>query len=205
MQERVAQILPTRKGHFVFESGHHGEVWLDLELLFLHPERVQPLAAALAHRLRSHEAEAVCGPLVEGAFVGLMVASSLGVPFSYSEPVRALHATGLFPVTYPIPRALEPTLRGKRVAVVNDVVNAGSAVRGTLASLAQCGARPVAIATLAVYGSAAHVLASTHDIALETLASFPSRIWEPSACPLCSEGVPLDVERPPLETGTLDA
>lgn len=198
MQEHVAQLLPKREGHFVFESGHHGEVWLDLALLFLHPERVRPLAEALAKLLRSHEPEAVCGPLVEGAFVGLMVASSLDVPFSYSEPVRDHHATGLFPVSYPIPESFEVTLRGKRVAIVNDVINAGSAVRGTLASLRQCGAQPVAIGTLAVYGAAAQNLAVTHDVALETLASFPSRIWEPRACPLCSNGVPLNAWQPSL-------
>jgi len=83
-------------------------------------------------------------------------------------------------------------LRGKRVAIVNDVINAGSAVRGTLASLKECGAQPIAIGTLAVYGDAARDLAATHDVALEALASFPSRIWEPSACPLCAKGVPLN-------------
>jgi orotate phosphoribosyltransferase len=133
----------------------------------------------------------VCGPLVEGAFVGLMVASSLGRPFSYSEPVRDRDATGLFPVSYPIPKSLEPELRGKRVVIVNDVINAGSAVRGTLASLKKCGARPVAIGTLAIFGDAAHALAATHDVALETLASFPNLLWEPSACPLCRQGIPV--------------
>jgi len=191
MQEQVAELLPKREGHFVFESGHHGEVWLDLERLLLHPERVQPLAEALADRLRRHRAEAVCGPLVEGAFVALMVASSLGLPFSYAAPVRNQGAAGLFPVSYPIPKPLAPELRSKRVVIVNDVVNAGSAVRGTLAALEQCGARPVAIGTLAAYGDAASELAAAHGLALETLASFPSRIWEPGACPLCAKGVPL--------------
>ncbi len=192
MKEQVAQLLPQREGHFVFESGHHGQVWLDLERLLLHPERVQPLAEALADRLRGHRVEAVCGPLVEGAFVGLMVASSLRLPFTYSEPVRDDRAVGLFLVSYPIPRSLERELQGKRVAIVNDVINAGSAVRGTLASLKQCGAQPVAIGTLAVYGQAAGELAATHHLALETLALFPSRIWEPSACPLCAKGVPMN-------------
>jgi len=162
MQELVEQLVPKREGHFVFESGHHGQIWLDLERLFLHPERVQPLAEALAHRLRGHQVAAVCGPLVEGAFVSLFVASSLRLPFTYSEPVRDQRATGLFPVSYPIPKTLEPELRGKRVAIVNDVINAGSAVRGTLAALKQCGAQPVAIGTLAVYGHAARELAATH-------------------------------------------
>ena len=192
MQEQVAQLLPTREGHFVFESGHHGQVWLDLQLLLLHPERVQPLAEALADRLRGYHAAAVCGPLVEGAFVGLMVASSLRVPFTYSEPVRDHRATGLFPVLYPIPKSLQPELNGRRVAIVNDVINAGSAVRGTLAALTECGAQPVAIATLAVYGDAANELAARHAVALETLATFPNRIWEPSACPLCAKGIPVD-------------
>jgi orotate phosphoribosyltransferase len=105
MQEQVAQLLPKREGHFVFESGHHGQVWLDLELLLLHPERVRPLAEALAGRLRRYHAAAVCGPLVEGAFVGLMVASSLRLPFSYSAPVREHRAAGLFPVSYANPKA----------------------------------------------------------------------------------------------------
>ena len=132
------------------------------------------------------------GPSSKGAFVGLMVASSLRLPFSYSEPVRDHRAAGLFPVSYPIPKPLEPELKGKRVAIVNDVINAGSAVRGTLTALRQCGAQPVAIGTLAVYGLAASELAATHGVALEALASFPSRIWEPSACPLCAKGVPLN-------------
>ena len=190
-QEQIAQLLPTREGHFIFESGHHGQFWLDLERLFLHPERVRPLAEELAGRLRDHQIEAICGPLIEGAFVGLMVASALRLPFSYSEPVRDDRATGLFPISYPIPEALRSELRGKRVAVVNDIINAGSAVRGTLASLKQCGAQPVVIGTLAVYGDAACELATTHDVALETLASFASRLWEPSVCPLCAKGVPL--------------
>jgi orotate phosphoribosyltransferase len=194
-QEQVAELLPTREGHFVFESGHHGEVWLDLELLFLHPERVRPLATILADRLRALRPTAVCGPLVEGAFVGLLVASSLGVSFSYSEPTSDGRRVGLFPVAYPIPRALRAPLRGQRVAVVNDVINAGSAVRGTLAALDDCGAQPIAIGALAAYGESATEVAGARALPLETLASFRSRIWEPHLCPLCSKGVPLTVDQ----------
>ncbi len=196
MQEQVAELLPERDGHFVLESGHHGRGWLDLELLFLHPERVQPLAEALADRLRRFQPAAICGPLVEGAFVALGVASSLRLPFAYSEPTRDGREAGLFPVSYPIPKPLQAQLRGRRVAVVNDVINAGSAVRGTLAALEECGAKPVAIGTLAVYGEAASKLAASHAVPLETLASFPGQVWEPGSCPLCSRGVPLTNERP---------
>jgi orotate phosphoribosyltransferase len=191
MQDQVARLLPKREGHFVFESGHHGALWLDLERLALQPEKLRPLVEALAARLRPHRAEAICAPLVEGAFVGLMISETLGLPFTYSLPTRDASATGLFPVSYAIPKPLERELAGKRVAVVNDVTNAGSAVRGTLLDLRRCSAQPVVIGSLAVYGDSASALAASHGAALETLVSFPSLIFEPTDCPLCAKGVPF--------------
>jgi orotate phosphoribosyltransferase len=199
IQQEIARLLPIRKGHFRLESGHHGELWMDLELLCLNPQPIQRLAGALAKRLAAHKAEIICGPLVEGAFVALMVASELGLPFCYSERFAADRARAgaqrpqdtLYPVAYRIPHALLSKLRGKRVAVVNDVINAGSAVRGTVADLAACGAQPVAIAALLVLGSWAFDYTKVENLPLETLASLPNTIWTPPECPLCKENVPF--------------
>src|SRR4029077_13978176 len=120
MDDEVFRLLPARHGHFRYESGHHGELWLDLALLCLHPEPIRRLAVQVAARLMPHDVEAVCGPLVEGAFVALTVASELGIPFSYAERFEIRRGEGAVPVEYRIPRALRPLLRGKRVAVVTD-------------------------------------------------------------------------------------
>jgi orotate phosphoribosyltransferase len=186
MQDHIARLLQQRQGHFVFESGHHGATWLDLELLFWRPERVQPFAAALAERIGVHGPEAVCGPLQEGAFLALLVALHLRLPFSYTSPER-----GPASVEYPIPALPGSKLNGKRVAIVDDVINAGSAVGATIRSLTQAGARPVAIGALAVYGDSANRLAAANHAALEALAVYPNRIWEPANCPLCAQGMPL--------------
>jgi orotate phosphoribosyltransferase len=187
----VIALMPARRGHFLLESGHHGDLWLDLELLCVSPEPVRRLAARVAARLAPYEIDAVCGPLVEGAFVALMVAEALGVPFSYAERFPDPKSGALLPIDYRIPRALRAQVRDKRVAVVNDVINAGSAVRGALIDLEACGARPVAIGTLLVLGSSAARLAADRGVALETLASLPNNIWAPAECPLCVRGVPL--------------
>lgn len=191
LQSEVARLLPVRKGHFLLESGHHGDFWLDLELLCLRPERIQPLAAQIARRLAPHDIEIVCGPLVEGAFVALMVASELRVPFTYAERFADPGNRDLYPVQYQLPQALRAEVRGKRVAIVNDVFNAGSAVRGTLADLKSCGAETVAIGTIAVLGNLAAKFASEQGLALETIASLGNQIWEPSECPLCARGISL--------------
>ena len=190
-RRELERLLPGRRGHFRLESGHHGGLWLDLELLCFRPAEVQPLAERLAGVLSRHSVEVICGPLVEGAFVALMVAGALGLPFAYTEARVSSRAEPLFPVDYLVPPALRSRLRGRRVAVVNDVINAGSAVRGTLRSLRDCGAEPVAVATLAVLGSSAARLAAEAGVALETLATLPNQIWAPAECPLCAQRVPL--------------
>ena len=189
-EKEVAALLPWRKGHFKFESGHHGDTWLNLELLCVQPEPVEQLAAVLADCVSELQPEIVCGPLVEGAFIALMVARRLKVPFTYTE--RLVSASDeMFPVSYRLPGRQRELVAGKRVVIVNDVIGAGSAVLGTLKDLYECGADPVAIGALATRGSSAAVLARENGIVLETLASFPGEMWKPSECPLCAAGVPL--------------
>jgi orotate phosphoribosyltransferase len=191
LTDDVLDLLPFRSGHFRFESGHHGDSWLDLERLCLRPKTLARLAVQLAERLERQRIEVVCAPLVEGAFVGVMVAAELDVPFTYSERLAPDPAGGLFPHRYRVPEVLRPSLAGKRVAIVNDVINAGSAVRGTLLDLEDRGANPVVIGTLAVLGDPASRLAADHRVALETLTAVPYSIWPPADCPLCARNVPL--------------
>ena len=192
VQKEVSRLLPARKGHFRLESGHHGELWLDLELLCLRPDPIQRLAVRLATRLARHRIDLVCGPLIEGAFVALMVAYELGVPFTYAERFADLQTDALYSVQYRLQHALRDVVRGKRVAIVNDVINAGSAIRGTFADLKACGAEPVAVAALAVLGESAAKFAAEQKIAVKTLATLPNQIWTPSECPLCVRGIPLE-------------
>ncbi len=204
MQEELLSLLAPRQGHFRLESGHHGDLWLEVPRLYLRPGRLRPFAAAIARRLAAHGIEAVCGPMVEGAFLAQMVAEELDVAFSYAEQIIRTPPDGLYPVGYRIPDALRTSLRGKAVAVVDDVINAGSAVRGAIADVRACGAIPTAIGALMVLGSPAPQFAATEGVALECLASLPNHLWEPSACPLCASGVPMEGGHAALEKAATD-
>ena len=192
MHNPVLDLVSARRGHFLLESGHHGDLWLDLETLCLRPRAVQAFAAELAQPLSKSGVEAVCGPLVEGAFVGLMVALQLDVQFTYSERHASSAEDGLFPVAYRIPAPLRAGLRGKRVAIVNDVINAGSAVVGTFADLQSCGAVVAGISALLVLGDAASAFAISKGIPLRSIAALPNNLWSPKECPLCASGARLE-------------
>ena len=191
IQHPIARLMSSRSGHFLLESGHHANLWLDLEGLCFDPAAVRPYAVELAARLKPYDLEAVCGPLIEGAFIALMVAAELGLPFTYADRLAQQPGGDLFRYPYRIPNSLRPWLGGRRVAIVNDVVGAGSAVRGTLADLDRVGALTVVLSCLMSLGPSAARLAVDHHLAFETLVSLPFDLWTPSECPLCDKGVPL--------------
>ncbi len=192
MKENVLSFVRGRQGHFRLESGHHGDLWFQLETLCLHSREIRPFAARLAAQLGKHQVEVVCGPLVEGAFVALLVSLELGCDFVYAERFADTRRKGLFPVEYRLPKTLQPAVKSKRVAIVNDVINAGSAVRGTFYDLEAIGVDVVAIGALLALGDAIGEFAAEHNVGLELLERMPNNLWTPSECPLCAAGMPLE-------------
>jgi orotate phosphoribosyltransferase len=194
MVQGLLGLLSARKGHFRLESGYHAEFWFDLDPLFVVPSLVLPYVEELANKLEEHNLDAVCGSLVGGAFLAQSIASLLGIEFYYAErlPPRVLDDGALFPVGYSIPAGVGRRLAGKVVAVVDDAISAGSAVRGTLAALEANGAKPVAVAALLVLGGQAAEYCREHRLALESVAQLPYEVWLPGSCPLCAQGARLE-------------
>jgi orotate phosphoribosyltransferase len=184
-------IVSGRRGHFRLESGHHGGLWLDLDPLFAEPARIDPFVSALAAALAPYDAEVVCGPLLGGAFLAQLVARSLGATFAFTERVIA-GGEGLYRAGYRLPTALVPRVRDRRVAIVDDVMSAGSALRGTYAELESHGAHPVAAGALLVLGAEGERWLAERDVPVEAVARDAYQLWLPADCPLCAAGVPLE-------------
>ncbi|HUP28142.1 MAG TPA: orotate phosphoribosyltransferase [Chloroflexia bacterium] len=158
------------------------------------PGRIQPLVEALAEKLQRHNVEAVCGPLVGGAFLAQAIASLLNVEFYYADRFAPVSTDGdtLYPVEYRLSEAVRGRVHGRAVAVVDDAISAGSAVRGTLLSLEASGAVPVAIGALLVLGNQAEVYCRERGLALAFVAQIPFDVWLPADCPLCAAGAALE-------------
>jgi hypothetical protein len=109
-QDSIAQSLrdaaAISRGHFRYESGHHGDLWLDLDSLFVDARSMRDWTASLAQRAASCRPEIVCGPLTRGAFVAQHLAAELGAAFVYAERLPAADGT----VRYRIPPSLRTTL-----------------------------------------------------------------------------------------------
>jgi orotate phosphoribosyltransferase len=192
VQEALMELLAGRSGHFCMESGYHSERWFDLRRLFERPELLRPFVGELARRLQPYRAEAICGPMSGGARLAALVAAELRVASLFTERVEAPEAKGLFPVRYVVPSALRASVRGQRVAIVDDAISAGSAARGTHADLLACGAHPVAIGALIVFGDGVTGFSHQHGLPVESVARMPFGMWRPAECPLCRAGQALE-------------
>jgi len=186
IEQALRQAVSATRGHFRYESGHHGDLWLDLDSLFLDAARMRGWAAALAAQAARLGVEIVCGPQTGGAFLAQSIAAELGLGFVHAE--RGVEGGA---VQYRIPAPLAARLAGRRVLVVDDAINAGSAVGLTLAELRRHGAVPAGIACLLTLGEAAGRIAAAQGVTLLALAALERGMWRPEDCALCAAGVPL--------------
>ena len=173
------------------ESGLHCGLWFDLEAAFVDQAALDPFVTQLAQALRRHDVEAVCGPLTGGAFLAQLVARLLGSEFYFTSPA-APAGTATFGARYELPPATGDRLLGKRVALVDDVMSAGSSLRATLVAVEAHGAIPVVVGALHVLGSHGADFFKERGLRLETTGRTPFDSWRPPECPLCAAGVPID-------------
>lgn len=186
IEQALLQAVSATRGHFLYESGHHGDLWLDLDSLFLDAARMRGWAAALAGQAAGLGTEMVCGPLTGGAFLAQFIAAELGLGFIHAERHVADGA-----VQYRIPAPLAAALAGRRVLVADDAINAGSALCLTLTELLRHGAVRAGIVCLLTLGEAAGRIAAAHGVPLLALAALERGMWLPQDCPLCAAGTPL--------------
>jgi orotate phosphoribosyltransferase len=164
-------------GHFKLTSGKHSDVYYEKFMLIKQPSLCTKICAEMASRLKSLKPEVVAGPTTGGIIIAYDVARYLGVEAIYAEPGEngRVFKRGL-------------TLkRGQRVAIVDDVMTAGTSIREVISLVQSYQADIVGITEILDRSNAA----VTFDYPFFALASVPANNWQPDDCPLCAGGVPL--------------
>jgi orotate phosphoribosyltransferase-like protein len=123
-----------------------------------------------------------------GAFLALAMADLLGTAFlpAYSRPGQAGGPAG-----YHLPGSTRDMIGGWRVAIVDDAVNAATAVQACFRQLRDHGAAPVAVASLLALGPADDIVTGAMEVPFYTVATMRSQAWPAADCPFCACGTPL--------------
>ena len=185
------ELANGRTGHFGMESGFHSALWLDLDAMFASPNRVEPFIAALAELIRPSRIDAVCGPLLGGAFLAQRLAQLIGAEFWYTAPAAPAGDAGLFRARYRLPTAFANRFSRPRLALVDDVMSAGSSLRATYSEL-QPRTTVTVVGSLLQLGTVGANYFGERGIPVVAVLQQPFDMWEPAVCPHCAAGEPLE-------------
>jgi orotate phosphoribosyltransferase len=175
--------------HFVYISGDHGSGWVDKDVIFVNLKRVRRLAQLLADSVRDLNAEILCGPATGGLIVAQWTAFELDRPAVFAEhttPQSSRELRGEFAFH----RGYDRLVAGKRVLVVDDVVNTGLSVLQTAAAVASAGGDVIAIAALVHRGNVDAAALGVSDY--RYLLEYDIPDWPAAECPLCKAQVPVN-------------
>jgi orotate phosphoribosyltransferase len=185
--DRAARILAEcdavlRDIHVVYTSGRHGNAYVNKDAVYPHTERVRELCSLLAERARPWAPEVVCGPAMGGIILAQWTGHALALPAVYAEKAPG---GGMA-----LRRGYDRLVRGRRVLLVEDVLNTGGSLADAVAAVRAAGGEVVGAAALCNRGGVTAAALGVPGLAALVELSLDS--WTAEACPLCRHGVPID-------------
>jgi orotate phosphoribosyltransferase len=168
-----------RKGHFQLTSGRHSDTYIQCARILEHPRLTRQLAEECVRRLPEElraSIDLVASPAVGGILYGFAIADALDKPLIFSERVDGKMT---FRRSFEVPQ-------GARVLVAEDVVTTGGSVQEVCSLVEDNGGVVAAVVSLIDRGATPHFSAPFYP-----LLKLVTPSWEPEACELCAQGVPL--------------
>jgi len=164
-------------GHFRLTSGLHSPGYLQCALVLQHPAHAESLGRAIAGATRGLAPTVVLSPALGGIVIGHEVGRALGVRAIFAERQDGRLA---------LRRGFSVTA-GDRVLVVEDVLTTGGSTRETMEAATAAGALVVGAGSI-VDRSGGRI---SFEVPLHALLDMALPTYEPEACPLCAQGVPV--------------
>jgi len=185
--QMLLNLLHSRSGHFLTESGRHSDVWFNSQNLFKEPNQLSPIVSELGKKITRHTFDIVCGPMFGGAQIAKMISDEYDMDYVISERHVTHDVSSPKPiVSYFIPKNSHGQVKGKKIAIVDDIINAGAATKATYDVLISLGAIPVLLGALLVKGDLIYPFISSNNLSLEMISKCDNNMWLPEECPLCA-------------------
>ena len=180
MLQTLEETGAVLEGHFQLNSGRHSDRYIEKFNLLQWPEHTRAVCERMADASRALGARTVAGPTTGGIILAYEVARQLGLRgiFAERDPDGGRSLRRGF--------RLEP---GEPVLVVDDILTSGESVSDTVQAVRRAGGMPVGVAVMADR-SGGRVdfgipLSATTEVEMQT--------YDPEACPLCRDGIPLTI------------
>ncbi len=189
------------EGHFVLTSGLHSAQYVEKFRVLERPDLTSRLCAEFARRFQERGIHTVVGPVTGGIILAFETARQLGVRAIFTERDPSKNTGGM------VLRRGFTLKAGERVLVVEDILSTGRSIKEVLEVLRASKAEVVGVGVLVDRRASGASRSSElceggrraqeadslrlFDVPLFSLARLPIESYQPDACPLCRQGLPV--------------
>ena len=181
--------------HIVYTSGRHGRDYVNKDAVYPHTAIISDLCRNIAAHFVGYEPEVVVAPAIGGVILSQWVAHHLSHQLSavVSHDILAVYAEKADDGSFVIKRGYDKLVKGKRVLVVEDILNTGGSVRKVVEAVRLIGGDVIGLGALCNRGGV-----TPKDVGdvprLITLANVSMDSWAEGECPMCAGHIPINTD-----------
>ena len=168
------------QGHFKLTSGKHSEWYFEKIRLSEKPAALEKIVDLLAEKIKAEgkEFDYVVSPAYGAIAIGFLAALKLGKKFAFAQRVEEKMSF----------RSGFSGIDGARAVIVEDILTTGGSIQEVVACLKE---RNTAIEGIYVLVDRTGGAVPIEGRPVGALLALKIEAFEPEACPLCKNGVPL--------------
>lgn len=166
-----------KEGHFRLTSGKHSNRYMQCAQLMQYPEYTAEACRDLKEQMGDTKVDVVIGPATGAITLSYEMGRTMGTRALFAERENGQ-------MTLRRNFMIEP---GEQVLVVEDVITTGGSVKEVIEVVKSCGGEVVGVACI-VNRSAGR---ADFGAKLFSLIELEIQTYEPDACPLCQQGIPV--------------
>jgi orotate phosphoribosyltransferase len=186
--EMVGAII--RNSHIVYTSGKHGEEYVNKDAIYPHTSLTSDLCKQMAVAFQRDAVEVVAAPEKGGIILSQWTAYWLTKSImSLDREVLSAYAEKDGD-TFTFRRGYDKIIPDKRVLVVEDLLNTGGSAQKTVELVRKYGGTVVGVAALCNRGGVTKEMLDVPR--LYSLVNISMKMYEPTDCPLCRMGRPIN-------------
>lgn len=174
--------------HFVYTSELHGSAYVNKDAIYSDVLHMETIGKMIAEQCATPEV--VLGPAVGGALLAQWVAKAYSrEDMLYRHVVPAVYADKDGD-DFIIKRGYDKLIAGKKVLLVEDILNTGITLKKVIAAARQKGADIIGVGAICNRGE--ETAESLEVPWLRSLLDVPMITYPPDKCPLCRDEVPIN-------------
>ena len=179
----ITQVMEQKgavlRGHFALSSGRHSDLFVQKFRVLEDPRLAQKFGESIA-ALFGNDFDVVASPAVGAVVLGFSAALAGNARFIFAERAGE-------DLAFRRGFRIEPH---ERVLVVEDVITTGGSAKEVVDLVRAAGGNVIGVGSLIDRGDP--VRPPDLGVALKALVKLQVDSWDPSACPLCESGEPVE-------------